>query len=125
MVVLLTTLEILAAFALCAIGTHFLMQVAITYELTPLGLKVSLFGALPFFFVSLHGASVERITYRHYLTRPGAYKWLWRVNRPFSRGYVLIHQKTGLIRYAVISPIDPDIFIDKLVDRGAFRLEHG
>lgn len=122
--ILLTTLEILAAFAFCAIGTGLLMQGVIIYKLTPLNLKIYLLGVLPFYCVSLHGASVERITCRHYLTRPGAYKWLWIVNRPFSRGYVLIHRKTGIIRSIVISPTDPEMFIDKLVACGAFRLEH-
>ena len=123
--ILLTTLEILGSLALCAIGARFLIQCVITDKLTPSGLRISLFGVLPFYCVFLQGSSVERITCRHCLTRPGAYKWLWIVNRPFSRDYVLIHQKTGMTRYVVISPSDPAMFIDKLVTRGAFRSEHG
>ena len=119
MKVILTTLEVLVSFGIAAVGTHFLMQAVITYQVTSTHLEIVLLGLVPIFRIPLREAGVRRVTHREYLTGPDGYKYLWFMNRLFARGYVLIHRRSGVFRYIVLSPSHPDDFIEKLVAGGA------
>lgn len=121
MQLILTILEVLASFAIAAVGAHFLGQVVITYQVTSTHLEIVLLGLVPIFCIPLREAGVRRVTHREYLTGPDGYKYLWFMNRLFARGYVLIHRRSGVFRYIVLSPSHPDDFIDKLVAGGAKR----
>ncbi len=117
----LTALEVTAAFVILAVGGHFLAQIVITYQTTPSHLKIALFGVLPVWRIPLHDTGVRRITYGDSLRSHNGYKYLWIMNRLFVRGYVLIHRRQGIFRYIVLSPANPNAFIDRLVAAGATR----
>jgi hypothetical protein len=119
MQLILTILEVLASFAIAAVGAHFLGQVVITYQVTSTHLEIVLLGLVPLFCIPLRDADVKRLTHRDYLTSPDGYKYLWIMNRLFAQGYVLIHRRSGIFRYIVLSPSHPDDFIEKLVAGGA------
>lgn len=121
MELILTIIEVLASFAIAAVGSHFLGQIIIAYQVTATHLEIVLLGLVPIFRIPLHGAGVRRVTHRKYLTSPDGYKYLWVMNRLFARGYVLIHRKGGILRYIVLSPSHPDDFIEKLVAAGAIK----
>ena len=121
MELILTIIEVLASFAIAAVGSHFLGQIIIAYQVTATHLEIVLLGLVPIFRIPLHGAGVRRVTHRKYLTSPDGYKYLWVMNRLFARGYALIHRSSGMFRHIVVSPSHPDDFIEKLVAAGAAR----
>ncbi len=119
MQLMLTIVEVVGSFAIAAVGTHYLGQVVITYQVTSTHLEIVLLGIVPMFCIPLRDAEVRRVTHRDYLTSPDGYKYLWIMNRLLVRGYVLIHRRTGIFRYIVISPSHPEDMIEKLVAGGA------
>ena len=115
---LFTLVEILAGLAICGAVAHFFMRVTLIYKITPSHLRIALFGLLPVYRIPLRDAVVRKLTYLDYLASPYRFKCLWMPNRIGWR-YVLICGKTGLIRCVVVSPADPDNFIERLVASGA------
>lgn len=117
----LTIIDILAGFAICVIGTQFLMPVVVNYQITPSCLWITMFGLLPVYRIPLRDASVQKLSFLECLTDPHSFGNLGIVNRFGWRGYVLIRRNSGIFRRVLVSPSDPDTFIEKLVASGAKR----
>ncbi len=119
---LVATLQIVVALAICAVGANFLTPAVIWYDITEPCLCINLFGILPLMRIGLRGATVRRVGHLEYfgtLAMPRGFRQLWVVNRVFTRGYVMISRDKGFFRHIVISPSRPEEFMKRLIAAGA------
>jgi len=117
----LCVIAVLSGLALCAALANILLQVVIVVRVVPPRVKVLLFGVLPLWVIPLRGAAVRKITFHDYLRSHEGHRYIWIRNRIFARRFVLIHRGSGIFRYVVLSPADPDAFMERLVAAGATR----